>query len=160
MTPHFKAKSRIRKHFKNCNPKEEYYVTIYENDTYFYEEYKRKILIDVNKSTYILLKIGIYFSDYSLAVDIDGKDEDKDIIFELKRQKALEGKLNCKFIIINTGNDLDYEISYIQKFIDDFKDKKIKKLDDKLEEKDKIKELEDEIKELKHKNRMLKLENL
>ena len=160
MTPHFKAKSRIRKNFKNCNPKEEYYVTIYEIDTYFYDEYKRKIQIDVNKRKYILFKIDVYFSDYSLAVDIDGKGEDKDLIFELKRQKALEEKLNFKFIKINTGNDLDYEISYLQKFIDDFKDKKIKKLEDKLEERDKIKELEDEIKELKHKNRMLKLENL
>ena len=160
MTPHFKAKSRIRKNFKNCNPKEEYYVTIYEIDTYFYEEYKRKIQIDVNKRKYILFKIDVYFSDYSLAVDIDGKGEDKDLIFELKRQKALEEKLNFKFIKINTGNDLDYEISYLQKFIDDFKDKKIKKLEDKLEERDKIKELGDEIKELKHKNRMLKLENL
>lgn len=53
-----------------------------------------------------------------------------------------------------------YEISYIQKFIDDSKDNKIKKLEDKLEEKDKIEELQDEIKELKYKNRMLKLEIL
>ena len=49
-----------------------------------------------------------------------------------KRQKALEKKLGCKFIRINTSNakdgyDLDYEIGNIQAFIDEFKNKKIKK---------------------------------
>ena len=50
-------------------------------------------------------------------------------ILEEKRQKALEKKLGCKFIRINTSNDLDYEVGNIQAFIDEFKNKKIKKLE-------------------------------
>ena len=56
-----------------------------------------------------------------------------------KRQKALEKKLNCEFIRINTNKenyDADYEASRIQTFISNFN-------------KSKIKELEDEIKKLK-----------
>ena len=56
-----------------------------------------------------------------------------------KRQKALEKKLNCEFIRINTNKenyDEDYEASRIQTFISNFN-------------KSKIKELEDEIKKLK-----------
>ena len=54
------------------------------------------------------------------------KRVDKNLIFELERQKALEKELNCKFIRINTNNDLDYEISDIQKFIADFDNNKTK----------------------------------
>ena len=48
-----------------------------------------------------------------------------------KTQKALEEKLGCKFIRTNTTNaknsyDLDYEVSDVQAFIDEFKNKKIK----------------------------------
>ena len=60
----------------------------------------------------------------------------KDILTEIlflkkKRQKALEKKLGCKFIRINTRNakngyDLDYEIGNIEVFIDEFRNKKIK----------------------------------
>ena len=70
-----------------------------------------------------------------LAVEIDEKGHtDRDIIFEEKRQKALEKKLGCKFIRINTSNakngyDLDYEVGNVQAFIDEFKNKKIKKLE-------------------------------
>ena len=57
------------------------------------------------------------------------KHTDRDIIFEEKKQKALEKKLGCKFIRINTSNakngyDLDYEVSNAQAFIDEFKNKK------------------------------------
>ena len=67
---------------------------------------------------------------------------DRGLIFEEKWQKALEKKLVCKFIRINTSNakngyDLDYEVGNVQAFIDEFKNKKIKELEDK------IKELED-----------------
>ena len=54
-----------------------------------------------------------------------------------KRQKALEKKLGCKFIRINTSNaknsyDLDYEVGNIEAFNDEFKNKKNpKKLEDK-----------------------------
>ena len=54
------------------------------------------------------------------------KRVDKNLIFELERQKVLEKELNCKFIRINTNNDLDYEISDIQKFIADFDNNKTK----------------------------------
>ena len=69
-----------------------------------------------------------------LVVEIDEKGHtDRDLIFEEKRQKALEKKLGCKFIRINTSNakngyDLDYEVGNVQAFIDEFKNKKIKKL--------------------------------
>ena len=58
------------------------------------------------------------------------------LFFEEKRKEALGKKLGCKFIRINTSNakndyDLDYEISNIEAFIDEFKNKKIKELEDK-----------------------------
>ena len=107
-----------------------------------------------------------------LAVEIDEKGHtDRDIIFEEKRQKALEKKLGCKFIRINTSNakngyDLDYEVGNVQAFIDEFKNKKIKKLEKQLiKEKEMREKLEKEMremrnekleKELKDKNKKLK----
>ena len=87
---------------------------------------------------YTLFRIDVYFTEYFLAVEIDEKGHtDRDLIFEEKKQKALERKLNCKFIRINTSKknyDADYEASIIQRFISKFKDKenenKIKKLED------------------------------
>ena len=48
-----------------------------------------------------------------------------------RKKKALEKKLSCKFIRINTSNgkkgyDTDYEVSKIQTFISKFKEKKLK----------------------------------
>ena len=71
----------------------------------------------------------------------------KDILIEIlflkkKRQKALEKKLYCDFIRINTnkeGYDADYQASRIQTFISKLKEKEKEK---------KIKELEDKIKKL------------
>ena len=77
------------------------------------------------------LKIDIYFSKYSLAVEIEKNNKDRDLIFEIKRQKALEKKLNCKFIRINTNSDLDYELGNIHTFIHEFKNNRIKELEDK-----------------------------
>ena len=83
-----------------------------------------------------------------------------------KRQKALEKKLGCKFIRINTSNakngyDFDYEVGNIEAFIDEFKNKKIKELEDKIKEnemKEKVgKEMREKVeKELKDKNKKLK----
>ena len=105
--------------------------------------YKKK-KTDKNECEYILFRIDVYFTEYFLAVEIDEKGHtDRDLIFEEKRQKALEKKLNCEFIRINTSRenyDADYEASRIQTFISKFKDK---------ENENKIKELEDEIKKLK-----------
>ena len=89
-----------------------------------------------------------------------------DLTFEEKIQKALEKKLGCKFIRINTSNakngyDLDYEVGNIEAFIDEFKNKKIKELEDKIKEnemKEKVgKEMREKVeKELKDKNKKLK----
>ena len=53
---------------------------------------------------------------------------DRDLIFEEKWQKALEKKLDCKFIRIDSiaknGHDLDYETGNIEAYIDEFKNKK------------------------------------
>ena len=50
--------------------------------------------VDNNGCKYILFRIDIYFSEYSLAVEIDEKGHtDRDFIFEKKRQKALEKNL-------------------------------------------------------------------
>ena len=92
----------------------------------------KKIQVDNNAHKYILFRTDIYLSEYSLAVEIDEKGHtDRYFIFEEKRQKALEKKIGCKFIRINTSNakngyDLDYEVGNIEAFIDEFKNKKIK----------------------------------
>ena len=102
----------------------------------------------------MLFRIDICFSECFLAVEIDEKGHsDRDIIFEEKRQKALEKKLGCKFNRINTSNakngyDLDYEVGNVQAFIDEFKNKKIKK--QLIKEKEMREKLE---KELKDKNK-------
>ena len=91
-----------------------------------------------------MFRTDILFTEYFLAVGIDEKGHaDRDLIFEEKRQKTLEKKLNCTFIRINTSKenyDVDYEASKIQTFISNFKDK---------EKENEIKKLEDEINKLK-----------
>ena len=106
-----------------------------------------------------------FFREYFLAVEIDEKGHtDRDIIFEEKRQKALEKKLGCKFIRINTSNakngyDLDYEVGNVQAFIDEFKNKKIKKLEKKLKKEKEMREkLEKEMREKVEKEMREKLE--
>ena len=95
---------------------------------------EKKIQTDENGCEYILFRIDIYFTKYFLAVETDGKGHtDKDLIFEEKRQKALEKELNCEFVRINTsrGNyDASYEASRIQTFISNSNKHEIKKLED------------------------------
>ena len=89
-----KVKSKIGTIFKNQKILEEYSVQIYEIDPYFYEHYRKKIQTDKNESEYILFKMYIYFTKYSLAVEIDEKGHtNRDLIFEEKREKALEKKI-------------------------------------------------------------------
>ena len=94
-------------------------------------------------------------------MEIDEQNhEDREFIFEKRRQEVLEKKLGCKFIRINTsdaerGYDTDYEVSKIQTFISKFKDRQLKKLE--KESNKKIKEKEKKIKELKDKIKNLKL---
>ena len=93
----------------------------------------KKIQVDKNRRKYILFRIDVYFNKILLAVEIDEKGHtDRDLIFEEKRQ-VLEKKLGFKFIRINTSNekngyDLDYEVGNIKAFIDEFKNKKMKEL--------------------------------
>ena len=100
----------------------------------------KKIQVDKNGCKYILFRIDVYFNKFLLAVEIDEKGHnDRDLIFEKKRREALE--IGFKFIRINTSNakngyDLDYEVGNIESFIDDFKNKKIKELEDKIKEKE------------------------
>ena len=96
----------------------------------------KKIQVDDNDQKYILFRIDIYFTKYCLAVEIDEKGHtDRDLKFEKKRQEALEKKIKCTFIRINTSRenfDVDYEASRIQMFISQFKDNKNKKLEDQI----------------------------
>ena len=112
----------------------------------FFFEYDKKIKVGKNGCEYILFRIDAYFTEYLLAVEIDEKGHNRrDLIFEEKRQEALEKKLGCKFIRINTskeGYNADYEVSRIQTWISKFKDRQLNKLNKK------VKEMEDEIKKL------------
>ena len=82
----------------------------------------KKIQVDKNGCKYILFRIDVYFNKFVLAVEINEKGHtDRDLIFEEKRQEALE----------KNGYDLDYEVRNIEAFIDEFKKKKIKELEDK-----------------------------
>ena len=96
----------------------------------------KKIQVDNNGQQYILFRIDIYFTKYCLAVEIDEKGHtDRDLIFEEKRQKTFEKKLNCEFIRINTSReiyDASYEVSRIQTFISNSNKNKIKKLEDEI----------------------------
>ena len=134
--PEYKVKSKIGNTFVNEKILEEYSVKIYEIDLYFYEHYRKKIQVDENGCKYILFRIDVYFTGYLLAVETDEKGHtDRDFMFEEERQKVLEKKLGCKFIIINTskeGYDADYEASRIQTFIGKFKDRQLKNLNKKL----------------------------
>ena len=128
------VKSKIGPIFVNEEIFEEYSVRIYEIDPYFYEHYKKKMQVGDNDQRYILFRIDIYFTEYSLPAQIDEKGHtDRDLIFEKKkkRQMVLEKKLNCTFIRINTSKknyDADYEASRIQTFISNFNKNKIKEL--------------------------------
>ena len=130
------SKIKNGNHIRKRKILEEYSVKIYNIDPYFYEHYRKKIQTDKNVSEYILFRIDIYFTEYFLAIEIDEKGHtDRDLIFEEKRQKALEKKLDCEFIRINTSRksyDADYEASRIQIFISKFKENEVKKLKDEI----------------------------
>ena len=78
---------------------------------------KKKIQVDSNGKKYRLFRADICFTKYCLAVGIDEKGHtDRDLTFEQKRQEALEKKINCTFIRINTSKenfDVHYETSRI-----------------------------------------------
>ena len=79
-------------------------------------------------------------------------------------QKALEKKIGCKFIRINTSNakngyDLDYEVGNIEAFIDEFKNKKLKEWEKQLIKEKEMREKQ-EMRNEKLKNKNKKLEHL
>ena len=82
-----------------------------------------------------------------------------------KDKKHEEKKLGGKFIRINTSNakngyHLDYEVSNVQAFIDEFKNKNIKKLEKKLiKEKELEEKLEKQMREKSEKELKEKLED-
>ena len=83
------VKSKIGTIFVNEKIFEEYSVKIHEIDPYFHEHYKKKIQTDENGSEYKLFRIDIYFTEYSLAVEINEKGHtDRDLMFEKKRRST------------------------------------------------------------------------
>ena len=57
----------------------------------------KKIQVDKSGCNYILFRIDVCFNKFLLAVEIDKKGHtDRDLIFEEKRQKALE-----KILVVN-----------------------------------------------------------
>ena len=124
--PEFEVRSKIGKIFKKRNSLEECSVRLDEIDPYFYEHYENKIQVDKNGCKYILFS----------SINWWKRTYWQRHYFWKKRQKGLEKKLGCKFIRIDTSNakngcDLYYEIGNVQAFIDEFKNKKIKKLEKK-----------------------------
>ena len=100
----------------------------------------KNIQVNRNGHEHILFRIDVYFPEYLLVVKIAEKGHtDRDLIFEEKRQEALEKKIYCKFIRINTSKryDEDYEIGRIQTFISKFKNRKLRKLEKKSNQKNK-----------------------
>ena len=93
MSLEHKVKSKTGTIFVNEDILVEYYVRIYEIDLYFSENYKKRIQVDKNGQQYILFSIDIYFTKYSLAMEIDEKSHtDRDLIFEEKRKKGIRKK--------------------------------------------------------------------
>ena len=54
-------------------------------------------------------RIDLYFQDYKLAIEIDKNGHsNRKIDYEIKRQKAIEQELGCKFIRIDPDKE-DFE---------------------------------------------------
>ena len=69
---------------------------------------EKRIRVDKNGHKHILFRTDVNFTEYLLAIEIDKQNhEGRELIFEGKRQKALEKKLGCEFIRINTSNRYD-----------------------------------------------------
>ena len=69
-----------------------------------------RIQVAENGCPYILFRIDVYFTEYLLAVEIDEKGHtDRDLIFEEKRQKALE-----KNLVVNLLELIQVKMAMIQ----------------------------------------------
>ena len=80
-------------------------------------------------NTYYLELMFIFLNVFQLQKSMKKGHTDRDLIFEEKRQEALEKRLGRKFIRTNTSKrcDEDYEIGRRQTFISKFKNKQLKK---------------------------------
>ena len=55
-------------------------------------------------------RIDLYFQDYKLAIETDeNRHRNRNIDYEIKRQKAIEQDLGCKYIRIDP-NKKDFDI--------------------------------------------------
>ena len=127
--PEFEVKSIIGNIFVNEKMLEEYSVKLYKIDPYFYEHHKEKMKIDKNGRKYILFRIDVYFTEYSLGVEIDEKGHNGREQTRGEKTKSNRKKLGCEFIRINTSKCYDegYKIGRIQTFPRKFKDRQLKK---------------------------------
>ena len=110
---------------------------------------KKYELIKMDVHTYYLELMFILLNIFQQQKLIKKVILTETLFLKKKRQKALEKKLNCEFIKINTSRenyDVSCEASRIQTFIINFN-------------KNKIRELEDEIKKLKLPLANLSVEN-
>ena len=84
------VKSKIGTIVVNEDILEEKSVKIYKIDPYFSEHYKKKYkLMIMIKNTYCL-ELIIYFTEYSLAIEIDEKGHtDRDLEFEKKKTRDI-----------------------------------------------------------------------
>ena len=58
-------------------------------------------------------RIDIYFPEHKLDIECDEHDhKDRDINYEIRRQKFIEDQLNCKFIRYNT-DEKDFTIESV-----------------------------------------------
>ena len=67
-------------------------------------------VIKMNLKEKIWYRINLYFHDYKLTLEVDEfGHSDRNIDYEMERQKAIEKELGCKFIRIN-HDAKDYNI--------------------------------------------------
>ena len=75
-----------------------------------------KIILPHNVLGY---KIDAYFPKYKLAIEVDEQGHnDRDIDYEIERQKAIENKLVCEFIRINPAKLAKYKITLLNQLKD------------------------------------------
>ena len=60
-------RSKIMKIFKNHNSLQEYFVKIYDPDSYFLENHKETMGIDEDGGKYIAFRIDVYFNDFFIS---------------------------------------------------------------------------------------------
>ena len=97
-------------------------------------------------------RIDAYFPKYKLAIEVDEQGHnERDIDYEIERQKAIENKLGCEFIRMNPAKEnfnIFVEIGKIQNYIA----KSTKKLTEESTKKSLIDELSNKLLRLEFKS--------